>query len=489
MNRHMRAVTGLGDGMGAAVRIIAGPLARKADQQLLGCLVNLLCRMAGSVSVIVLDIPEVALTIALPNGNNPGRAFDRLHDLAHWAVGDAVQVVRALDACHVFTISLDPAAPAEAVDLYVTGSGWKAWIGTTPPQGGLDPDIPNPIGPWFAACLATGEVFKQSRGLKHGRFAQDEGFSLWDGATGPFGKLRNGPSLDGCTLSPFYLVGAGAVGQGLVALLGASGIPSFIVTIDDDVHDGTNLNRCAIAGTEDVEHPKIDAVTRYRGLTGLAGVEFRGTLQQFVQNGPLAEMPTGLQTSQADDRFDLVVSAVDKNTSRWDVQGLAPRMIVGGSTDQLTAKGITYGAATGGPCLACHNPREEDGERRRVLEQRIRGLDEPAARSLLDTLGVDAAEVDAVLAYVRDAPVCGSLGDTVLGALTAAAPSEFSVSFVSMAAAILAFVRLLQAGCFEGAAPERTTMSSVAFRNLSCSDDNLALDANCPFCQPTAAKA
>jgi hypothetical protein len=228
-------------------------------------------------------------------------------------------------------------------------------------------------------------------------------------------------------------------------------------------------------------------VTRYRVRTGLAGVEFRGTLQQFVQNGPLAEMPTGLQSSQADDRFDLVVSAVDKNTSRWDVQGLAPTLIVGGSTDQLSAKGMTYGARAGRPCLACHNPREEDGERRRVLEQRIRGLDEPAARSLLHTLGVDAAEVDAVLAYVRDAPVCGSLGDKVLGTLTVAAPSEFSVSFVSMAAAILAFVRLLQARCFEGTAPNRTTMSSIAFRNLSCSDDNLARDANCPFCQRTAA--
>nr|WP_246415860.1 ThiF family adenylyltransferase [Novosphingobium taihuense] len=369
------------------------------------------------------------------------------------------------------------------VDLYVTGAGWIAWIGARQPDLVIGSDAPNPIGPWFAACLAAAEVFKRSRGLERGRFARDEGYALWDGATGSLPTLRDGPSLEGCVLPPFYLVGGGAVGQALVALLGTSEIPSFIVTIDDDVHDRTNLNRCAIAGKDDVTHPKIDAVTRYRGLTGLAGVEFQGTLQQFHQRGPLAEMPAELHTKQANDQFDLIVSAVDKNTSRWDLQGLAPGRIIGGSTDQLTAKAMTYGEHADGPCLACHNPREEDGARRRVFEQKIRGLDEPAARALLNTLGINAAEADAVLAYVRDAPVCGSLGDRVLRSLATTAPSEFSVSFVSLAAAILAFVRLIQISCFADTAPVRSVMSSMAFRNLSYADDGLAHDAKCPFCR------
>ncbi len=481
-NRHMRAVAGLGDGAGMAVQILAGPLARQADQQLLACLINLLCRMAGTVSAIALAVPEVVLTVPLPNGAEPGPAFDRLHDLARWAVGDAVPVVATVDEENIYTISLDPSAPSDMVDLYVTGTGWTAWIGTTAPEGASTTDAPNPIGPWFAACLAAGEVFKQARGITRGRVASDEGYALWDGTIGPFAALHDGPPLEGCTLPPYYLIGAGAVGQGLIALHGASKMPGFVVTVDDDVHDGTNLNRCAVAGAGDVGDPKIDAITRYRAFTGLAGIEFRGTLQQFQQHGPLAEMPAGLRAKQADDQFDLVVSAVDKNTSRWDLQGLAPKSIIGGSTDQLTAKAMTYGGRADRPCLACHNPREEDGERRRLLEQQIRGLDEAAGRTLLSTLGVANDEADAVLAYVREAPACGSFGDQVLRSL-AATPSEFSVSFVSMAAAVLAFVRLVQVGCFEGAASTRTVMSSIAFRNLSYADDGLARDATCPFCQ------
>jgi hypothetical protein len=52
-----------------------------------------------------------------------------------------------------------------------------------------------------------------------------------------------------------------------------------------------------------------------------------------------------------------------------------------------------------------------------------------------------------------------------------------------MAAAVLAFVRLIQAGSFADVAPMRSVMSSVAFRNLSYADDGLARDSACPFCQ------
>jgi hypothetical protein len=167
MDRHSRAVPGLGEGGGITVRILAGTLTRQADQQLLACLINLLCRMPGSIDAIVLDAPDAVLTVALPDGQSQGRAFDRLSRFARWAVGDAVPVLRSLEADPTLTISIDPTAPAEEVDLYVAGGGWIAWIGTGAPSLALV-DTSNPIGPWFAACLAAGEVFKRARGLKRG---------------------------------------------------------------------------------------------------------------------------------------------------------------------------------------------------------------------------------------------------------------------------------------------------------------------------------
>ena len=481
-DRHERPVAGLGDHGGIVVRLSTGPLTRRADQLIVACLINLLCRMTGSVGVIELDSPSAELRIPLADGQGPGPVFERMKAFANWAVGDAVKVVRRSSLVPNYTISVGAALPSNSADLYVTGAGWIAWIGTETPITELT-DGPNPIGPWFAASLAAGEVFKRARGLSRGRFAlSDEGYDLWDGRTGPLKSLTEGPSLKGHTLPPFILVGAGAVGQGIIALLGVSKISTFVVTIDDDAHDGTNLNRCFVAGTEDVEHPKVNAVARYRSITELPGVEFEGTLQRFVQHGPLDDMPEAMRLAQLDDSFEVIFSAVDKNTSRWDVQGLKPHLVIGGSTDQLTAKAMTYGAQTDGPCLACHNPREEDGARRRELEQRIRGLDEVKARAFLTDLGIDPEEIDAVLDYLRNEPVCGSVGDRVLGKLAGSSTGEFSVSFVSMAAAVLALVRLLQATTLKDGAPARKVMSSIAFRNLSYSDDGLSRDLSCPMC-------
>ena len=243
------------------------------------------------------------------------------------------------------------------------------------------------------------------------------GYSLWCGGTGSPVDLEQGPTLVGHAVPPFYLVGAGAVGQGLLAILGVSGVQTFVVTIDDDVHDGTNLNRCFIAGTADVPRPKVDAVARYCSLTGLAGAEFAGTLSQFVVNGPLVEMPPAMREAQAEERFELIVSAVDKNTSRADVQGVRPELVVGGSTDQLTARAMTYGLRAGDPCLACYNPPEVVGVVRGKLDRRIRELTEIDGRAMLADKGLDAAAIDAVIDHVRKSPICGSAGDQALGVL------------------------------------------------------------------------
>lgn len=478
-DRHSRQATGLGDGFGLTVRVITGPLPTVADEQLAACLINLLCRMVGTVAAIDLRADDATLGVPLPNGVGVGPAFERLQALANWVVGDAVPVLSNVKADRTFTISLDRTVPEEDCDLYVAGLGWLACVGTSPPKR-QNADPQNPIGAFFAASLAAGEVFKRARGLTgRGTFAANHGYGLWDGTTGPLDDLRDGPLLNQCSIDPLYLVGAGAVGQGIIVLLGASQIETFAVTIDDDIHDDTNLNRCFVAGIDDIDDPKIEAVARFRQLAGIKGTEFRGTLQQFLRNGPTAGMPMTLREQQQQDKFGLIVSAVDKNTSRRDIAGLAPAVVVGGSTDQLTAKAMTYEQSANGPCLACFNPAEEEGDRRRQLEQQIRGMAEEGARTFLATMDIASDEIQAVIAYVRDAPGCGSVGERVLGGLATSSPREFSVSFVSMAAAVFAFTRLIQASSGCGS---RKTMSSFNFRKLSYSDDGLPVEVNCAYC-------
>ena len=52
----------------------------------------------------------------------------------------------------------------------------------------------NPLGPFLAAALAAGEVFKRTRGIRRGEFAAASGFSLWSGETAPsWETLIDGP--------------------------------------------------------------------------------------------------------------------------------------------------------------------------------------------------------------------------------------------------------------------------------------------------------
>lgn len=482
-DRHARAVAGLNMGGEAlVVRIVADRIDTPASQHLLTCLVNLLCRMAGSVAAIELEVPQTRMSVVMPHGTGNATAFDAMAELAEWAVGNHIRVVRDAGPGQRLTLCLG--RPEQAIgDIYVHGHGWIAWVGSDAPPVTSQLADSNPIGPYFAACLAAGEVFKRARGLVRGRFARDEGFSLWNGGSGSLAQLRDGPSLAGCSLPPFFLVGAGAVGQGLIAVLATSGVSTFVVTIDDDSHDSTNLNRCFVAGIGDVGHEKVVAIARARRVSGLSGTEYRGTLQDFVRNGPLASMPAALRDAQESDQFHTVVSAVDRNISRWDIQGLQPRVAIGGSTDGLTAKVMTFEEHDGRPCLACNNAREEDGAKLRGLEQRIRDLAPEAARIHLRECGSTDDEIDAVMAFIRDAPGCGTAGERILGALASASPREFSVSFVSMAAAILTFARLLASGNPHWIPAERPVMTSISFRNLTMADDAVAQDPTCPFCQ------
>ena len=218
-------------------------------------------------------------------------------------------------------ISADPRAGA---NFYAWGAGWRSWVGAMPSTFEIDEMAPGCLEPYFAAAMVAGEVFKVSKGLLKGRLASDDAYSLWTGELGEWDDVAEGPSMVGMTLPPLYLVGAGAVGQGLMQVLGASGLRDpYVVTIDHDYHDekGTNLNRCFLAGMADILQPKVDAIKRYRSSTGLDGYEFEGKLNDYL-TAAKPGLRSAVAESEARDRYDVVVSAVDLNRSRQDIQGL-----------------------------------------------------------------------------------------------------------------------------------------------------------------------
>jgi hypothetical protein len=485
-DRHGRHVEGL-QPVGGTLRValVAGAgLATPAVQHTAVCLVNLLSRLVGVVSGIQLVLPSAPLLVRTPRAVPGGQIIDALLDLGDWSTGHAIPIAVGQGLESEFTICIGP-RPAEyagRIDLSVLGLGWRAWIGAdanlpVPIEAQIDT---NPLGPYFAASLGAGEVFKRARGLIRGRYAEDFGYSLWTGREGRWSGLTDGPPISGTVLPPAYLVGAGAVGQGVWALLAAADLASaYLVTIDDDSHDRTNFNRSFVAGVADDQQPKIDAVTRCRRAAGLDGLEFKGTLQEYVARADRRGLRADVAGSEAEDRYLIVISAVDKGTSRQDIQGLAPELVLGGSTVGLSAKANIYDMTPGAPCLACHNPAETEGAALREMERKVRTMTEPELRSFLDG---KVNSVDEVVAYIFNAEKCGEVGEADFRDFAIRSEPEFSASFVSMAAAVLLTGRWLARVCFADIEVARPRMSTLAFKALASGDNALAPDTQCAAC-------
>jgi len=453
-----------------------------AGQLLTSCLVNLLCRQVKLICRIEIISPETRALIRLPNGD-VARDFPKcLKTMADWAVNGAVTIsTTQTDAAVDYTILVGEALSEPNLNdghvLLLIGDGWRAWVGD--PLCGrraVYPTTSNPLGPFLAAALAAGEIFKRSRGILRGKFLTEAGYSLWSGAvSSDWDALEDGPQIAGSALPPVHLMGVGAVGNALAYIIANLGLSqAYVIPIDDDRYDDTNLNRCLLAGWSDLDHPKVDSISRMLLAEDVSVFPFFGTIKSYVGSGR-----TGLRSdvaSQVDDLiFKIVVSCVDKGSPRQDIQGLWPHLLLGGSTLDLKAKSNLYMQQPGAACLACFNPRERDGERIRVLESRLRNMPPEERGCFLRGHGFDVSAVEEYLSSAK----CGSLGEAALRDFATLPPPEFSAGFVSLGAGLLLATTLLQNAVFSEAGPRRRAMTTLNFLNGGFLDTGFGADDEC----------
>ncbi len=471
------------------VRIIVSEhwAASTSGQLITSCLVNLLCRQAKLVRHIEIVVPQARNLVRLPSGDSAKPFPDCLRDLAEWAVGGTVTVSTiqtTATADHTLFVGGQPCAQAlnQEHALTLVADGWRAWVGdpSRAPRS-ISPTSTVPLGPFLAAALAAGEIFKRSRGILRGKFLSGDGYSLWTGASSPdWYTLEDGPTTTGIYLPPTHLVGTGAVGNALAYIIASLGLTDgYVVAIDDDRYDETNLNRCPLAGWLDVGDCKVNPIARTLRAANVGVFHFAGDIKSYVADGR-----TGLSTNvarQVDDlTFEVVASCVDKGISRHDIQGLRPRLLCGGSTLDLQAKSNLYTGRRGSACLACFNPAEQHGEKIRALESQLRKAPADERGRFLREHGFDVPAVEGYLSGAR----CGNLGEAALKDFATRPAPEFSTGFVSLGAGLLLAAALLRNTAFLSAAPRRPDMASLNFLNGGFGDSNLGADDACELrCQ------
>jgi len=289
-----------------SIAVVVTPSSSPGQWLMATTLIDMLLRLDPLVGEVIVDAPgmdesrlaaDLAARLPLVTGS--------AHDPAGYSIGIGASTV--------------------GVDLAADAAGWVAAIGEAV---GADDDG-NPIGPLAGAALTAAEVFKWAFGAIYPERAGLLEMTPWRGVFSFFSYDldRVSPPIRDIRIAA-TLVGAGGVGAGFVRAIAALShrVSGSLDLIDDDVLTTDNLNRVsfatlasALVGTQKV----VEAEALLRSCCpNLTVVGYPETFDTYKQRTP----------RRADRLYDVVITGLDDDQIRWEIQRDLPRILIDGAT-------------------------------------------------------------------------------------------------------------------------------------------------------------
>lgn len=435
---------------------------------------NMLARLALLVDEVVIECPH---DLALDDRVIP--FLDEPISLATGLLtaGTKIGVVPVrLGSCESADLQLHagPGGPP-STGLRVHGEAWTGGFS----RGGIDAHTPEsslPFGPYIAACLGVGEVFRAIRVDGNRHPPPDAAFySGWTNRT--MSRLEgNGPStLDALSLYA-SLGGVGAVGAAWMhAIWATQAVSGTVICADADREgiDQSNLNRGVLFTVDDLGAQKAEVASA------------------AVWDSAVKWKPVNSKLEAIQERPPFTIVAVDTNRARSDIQGQYPFPLQFASTHNLRAEIIRCDPTDGGPCMRCRNRPEAERPDDELIEAFRRASGEER-ESLAHQAGVSLDEAEE---WLRD-PVgrCATAGARVLDILRETLsedPRLFAVPFVSVFAGTMLAAESVKE--IAGGAPSLSVAEPRAvftFLNPAAETNRSAAyprDPSCPQCDPSSA--
>jgi molybdopterin/thiamine biosynthesis adenylyltransferase len=277
--------------------------------------------------------------------NTPGRDASWVADLARRLPLEQYEGAAAPQ----YSIGIGDAS--SNANLTVDGVGWLASVGAPVENA----DDGNPIGPLSAASLATAEAFKWAFGAMYSERAVALQLTPWSGvfslATYDFDGVS--PAIEEVRLDA-TLIGLGGVGAGVVRAVSAleDRVTGSLALVDADVLTTDNLNRVSYASLDAATsgtHKVDEAARRLRQRCPRLDVSAHPmTFEQYKQQIPRRQ----------DRRYDVIITGLDNDDIRWEVQRDLPRILIDGATGRdmnTKVERVEFGRYG---CLGCsrHTP-------------------------------------------------------------------------------------------------------------------------------------
>lgn len=419
-----------------------------AGQHAMWMMANLATRLVETVDLLVIDAPAVpVLSPAVAPFAGPR---DNLRDAliaSAQAIGTSVRVEPPTGQAFAFTIEYG-ATPKETNGCCVSANGWVGALS----KGDRLPRTAdsNPIGAYAAACLAIGEAFKALVDADTERVDRihDLAVNLWTMESSNFADARIGaadnPSWHGANIGDVHVVGSGAVANAIHhAWLALPDLDGVVVPVDrsDKPLKETNLNRYALSTRSELRRDKALVLRdRLRSAHRLKVLP-RTKGWNALRSDPGSELDERdddarrIAANERRGRFAVVLSCVDRDQDRGDVQETLPRDLFQGSTLEILARCRRFDLATAeSACAKCFTRPEEHIEVDDEVAARLLKMDREGRDAYARERDIDPGKLEA---WFQER--CATLTAKQLHSLRAKSTDheEFSVSFVSMMSGLL----------------------------------------------------
>lgn len=311
--------------------------------------VRLLIRMCRQVTVAVpADCPELEEECRLLVAKvNPAALVTRQ---------DCAGPLNEFDAVLNVGIVARPDLPWTTIN----SSGWVARVSSGATSLDADCGRPNSIGSLAAACLGVADVFKRLVALKETRGKLLDGLSWSMFSCGPADGIF-GPELPREIPADLVLVGAGAIGNGVLYLLSKLPLHGTARVVDPQRFGAENLGTCLLTELADIDAPKVALAERI----------LRGPLVAQSYQEDMAAF--GRRLGGEIPYPNIVLGSVDNIDARHAVQDLWPDLIIDGAIGDFGCQVSRHPWGEDSACLRCLF-REPAGEAAELVASRATGL-------------------------------------------------------------------------------------------------------------------
>ncbi len=287
------------------VAVVLGSSATPAQRLLAATLIDMVLRLDPLVTEVIVDAPHEDTIVA---------------DLT-----TRVPIVVTEVPTIVADYSIGIGTAGDGVDMVADAAGWIAAIGTT--AGAADDG--NPIGALAGAALTAAEAFKWTFTTTYPDRPAALQLTPWAGTFSFFSYADDGasPPLADVRIDT-TLIGAGGVGAGFIRAIGALGprVSGSLAVVDKDFLTVDNLNR--------VSYATLDAALRREQKVIEATAFLRHHCPQLVVTPHHLTFDTfKRRIPRREDRtYDVIVTGLDNDDARWEVQRDLPRILIDGAT-------------------------------------------------------------------------------------------------------------------------------------------------------------